>query len=250
MASATVQHATTGTRPATHAMPEHAGCPAPALMRPSTWHPAGGGGGGQDCCRRRSTANLAGHHCSQQHSRRAQTAHSPLERPGVPRFRPLLLPGERGGLPIPKRKLYTTSSRSRTRSTASPVKRRSGDLERLQEKLSSLSVVADTMKRRRAGVTSPKARSSRTAFAAAGAAAAAAAHSPPAPPPARLLAQAGSKDVSKLDSLFNSYKDKENDEDVIGPAGERALPATLRSGPPLVAFWHSCERASWHSAHR
>lgn len=33
-------------------------------------------------------------------------------------------------------------------------------------------------------------------------------------------AQAGSKDVSKLDALFNAYRDKSSEEDVIGPEGE------------------------------
>lgn len=47
---------------------------------------------------------------------------------------------------------------------------------------------------------------------------------PPCPSP-----QAGSKDASKLDTLFNLYKDKSSEEDVIGPEGALGLLPCERS---------------------
>lgn len=44
----------------------------------------------------------------------------------------------------------------------------------------------------------------------------------PSAAPSPCALQAGSKDASKLDTLFNMYKDKSSEEDVIGPEG--ALP--------------------------
>ena len=44
--------------------------------------------------------------------------------------------------------------------------------------------------------------------------------------------QAGSKDVSKLDALFNAYKDKSSSEEVIGPEGALLLPQLPCQGGP------------------
>ncbi len=51
-----------------------------------------------------------------------------------------------------------------------------------------------------------------------------------------LTSQAGSKDASKLDALFNLYKDKSSDEDVIGPEGALLASACLllRSRPAAL----------------
>ncbi|KAL4430988.1 hypothetical protein ABPG75_006244 [Micractinium tetrahymenae] len=43
--------------------------------------------------------------------------------------------------------------------------------------------------------------------------------------------RAGSKDVSKLDGLFDAYRDKESSEDVIGPEGVEKLCKDLKVDP-------------------